>query len=62
MSDTALQATSFPDVLARVLPVYEIPNDNLAGEVLIPGMANAEAARVGAGFFSSRCLAQIAQV
>ena len=43
-----------------VRPVYEIPHDDLVGEVLIPAMRHAQDIRIGAGFFSSRCLAQIA--
>ena len=43
-----------------VRPVYEIPHDDLVGEVLIPSMRYAQDIRIGAGFFSSRCLAQIA--
>lgn len=47
-------------VLANVLPVYEIPDDDLVGEVLIPAMESASQVRIGSGFFSSSCLAQIA--
>lgn len=52
--------TSFDEALANVLPDYEIPDDDLVGEVLIPAMRNAEEVRIGSGFFSSQCLAQIA--
>lgn len=48
------------DALGHVLPMYEIPDDDLIGDVLLPAMGNAEEVRVGAGFFSSRCLAEIA--
>jgi superfamily II DNA or RNA helicase len=37
-----------------------VPDDDLVGEVLIPAMSAAIDVRVGAGYFSSRCLAQIA--
>ena len=47
-------------VLADAQPLYEIPGDDLVGEVLQPAMTVASTARVGAGFFSSHCLAQIA--
>src|SRR3954447_23543873 len=47
-------------VLADAQPLYEIPGDDLVGEVLQPAMAASTTARVGAGFFSSHCLAQIA--
>ena len=50
----------FSAKLGRVRPAYEIPNDDLVGEVLIPAMRTSDEVRVGAGFFSSRCLAQIA--
>lgn len=46
--------------LETTRPLYEIPGDDLVGEVLQPAMATATSARVGAGFFSSHCLAQIA--
>ncbi len=39
---------------------YAIPDDDLVGEVLIPAMRASEEVRVAVGFFSSRCLAQIA--
>lgn len=40
--------------------MYEIPDDDLVGDVLIPAMGAAEEVRLAAGFFSSRCLAQLA--
>lgn len=46
--------------LEKVLPDYEIPSDDLIGDVLIPAMRVATQVRIGSGFFSSRCLAQIA--
>ena len=49
-----------PNALAHVMPVYEIPLDDLVGDVLIPAMRCATDMRVGTGFFSSQCLAQIA--
>lgn len=52
--------SSLRKVLEDALPVYEIPDDDLVGEVLIPAMAHADEVRIGAGFFSSQCLAQIA--
>src|SRR5688572_24325557 len=48
------------EALKSVLPDYEIPDDDLVGEVLIPAMSTADEVRIGAGFFSSRCFAQIA--
>lgn len=53
-------ADGLSEALACALPVYEIPDDDLVGEVLIPAMNVSTAVRVGAGFFSSHCLAQIA--
>ena len=47
-------------VVSAVRPAYEIPHDDLVGEVLIPAMRCAQDVLIGAGFFSSRCLAQIA--
>lgn len=46
--------------LAQVEAVYEIPDDDLVGEVLIPAMSNADEVRIASGYFSSLCLAQIA--
>ena len=51
---------SFSVELARVRPAYEIPTQDLVGEVLVPAMRMCEEVRIEAGFFSSRCLAQIA--
>ena len=51
---------TFGALLDSVLPAYEIPNDDLVGEVLIPALSEADEVRVSAGFFSSRCLAQVA--
>jgi superfamily II DNA or RNA helicase len=52
--------TGLTKALATVLPDYEIPDDDLVGEVLIPALTAAEEVRIGVGFFSSRCLAQVA--
>lgn len=52
--------TGLTDAVADALPIYEIPDDDLVGEVLVPAMESAEEARIAAGFFSSRCLAQLA--
>ena len=46
--------------LVRVRPAYEIPAHDLVGEVLVPALRLCDEARIEAGFFSSRCLAQIA--
>lgn len=53
-------SVSFREVVGSAEPLYQIPEDDLVGEVLIPAMAAADEARIGAGFFSSRCFAQIA--
>jgi superfamily II DNA or RNA helicase len=47
-------------VLRSALPVYEIPEDDLVGEVLVPAIRVSDEVRIAAGFFSSQCLAQIA--
>jgi superfamily II DNA or RNA helicase len=52
--------TPLIEAVSKAEPLYQIPEDDLVGEVLIPAMAVADEARIGAGFFSSRCLAQIA--
>ena len=46
--------------LTDVDPVYEIPDDDLIGEVLVPAMSHADEVWVGSGYFSSHCLAQVA--
>ena len=52
--------SSFRRALDSARPAYEIPHDDLVGEILIPAMQHADEVCIGAGFFSSRCLAQIA--
>ena len=47
-------------VLADIAPVYEIPDDDLIGEVLVPAISHADEVWVGSGYFSSCCLAQVA--
>ena len=51
---------TFGSLFDSVRPTYEIPNDDLVGEILNPALRSADDARVSAGFFTSRCLAQIA--
>ena len=51
---------SFSSHFSRVHPAYEIPSQDLVGEVLVPAMRLCDELRIEAGFFSSRCLAQIA--
>ena len=51
---------TFGPLLDSVLPAYEIPSDDLVGEVLIPALRVADEVRIAAGFFTSRCLAQVA--
>jgi len=46
--------------LERVQSLYEIPQDDLVGEVLIPALSVAENVDISVGFFSSRSLAAIA--
>lgn len=46
--------------LAETDSVYEIPDDDLIGEVLVPAMSHADEVRIGSGYFSSQCLAQVA--
>jgi len=50
----------FVKLLENILPDYEIPNDDLVGEVLIPAMSSSIEAKIGTGFFSAGSLAQIA--
>ena len=50
----------FDVTFRQIRPAYDIPEDDLVGEVLVPAMQSCGELRIGAGFFSSRCLAQIA--
>ncbi len=50
----------FASQFATVRPAYDIPEDDLIGEVLVPAMRLCDEVRIEAGFFSSRCLSQIA--
>ncbi|MET7400633.1 DEAD/DEAH box helicase family protein [Dactylosporangium sp. NPDC005572] len=52
--------TSLIAAMNKAEPLYQIPEDDLVGDVLVPAMAASDEARIGAGFFSSRCFAQIA--
>ncbi|MCY3922320.1 MAG: DEAD/DEAH box helicase family protein [Chloroflexi bacterium] len=52
--------TQMAAAMGDIDPVYEIPADDLVGEVLVPAMSLARQARIASGYFSSRCLAQIA--
>jgi len=40
--------------------MYDIPEDDVVSEVFVPAMKIATNVRIGAGFFSSKCLAQLA--
>ena len=51
---------TFGSLFDSVRPAYEIPDDDLVGEILDPALRSADDARVAAGFFTSRCLSQIA--
>ncbi|WP_420444517.1 DEAD/DEAH box helicase family protein [Candidatus Poriferisodalis sp.] len=51
---------TFGSLFDSVRPAYEIPDDDLVGEILTPALCSADDARIAAGFFTSRCLAQIA--
>ena len=51
---------SFLTQFAELRPVYEIPDDDLVGDILVPAMRSCDDLRIGVGFFSSACLAQIA--
>ena len=50
----------FSDALNHVAPLYQIPNQDLVGEVIVPAMRHSDEVMIEAGFFSSRCLAQVA--
>ena len=48
------------DSFSDIHPVYEIPDDDLVGEVLIPALSLADTIDISVGFFSSHSLSQIA--
>ena len=51
---------TFENRFSLVKPIYEIPEDDLVGQVLNPAMQMSQEVRIAAGFFSSQCLAQLA--
>lgn len=51
---------SLREVLAEAKPVYEIPEDDLIGDVLIPALSASSKIDIAVGFFTSQCIAQIA--
>ena len=53
-------ASDLRSTLADVRPVYEIPEQDLVGEVLIPALKSASQVDIAVGFFTSHCLSQIA--
>lgn len=53
-------ATDGPRGLASARAFYEVPRDNVAGELLIPAMQIAHRVRIMAGFFSSHSFTQLA--
>ncbi len=57
---TTAARMSLAQVLADARPVYEIPEQDLVGEVLNPVMGVTSSVDIGVGFFSSHCLSQIA--
>ena len=50
---------TFTLLFGSVRPVYEIPDDDLVGEIITPAFCAADIVRLEAGFFTSRCLAQV---
>jgi len=46
--------------LASVRSLYEVPRDDIASELLIPGMKAAHSVRIMVGFFNSQSFAQLA--
>lgn len=59
MSFTDLDKNSL-QTLEKVKPLYILPRENLAEEVLIPAFSLAEQAKIMVGFFSSKVLANLA--
>ena len=57
---TPASEVSLVRAFAEVRPGYEIPEQDLVGEVLNPAMKVTETLDIGVGFFSSHCLSQIA--
>ncbi len=51
---------AFQDSLATARSVYELPQDDLIGEVLVPALGLADEVRISAGFFTSSSFGQIA--
>jgi superfamily II DNA or RNA helicase len=48
------------DAMRTTEPIYILPKDDVAADVIIPGLAGSSSAEVMIGFFSSQALAEIA--
>jgi superfamily II DNA or RNA helicase len=53
-------ARGLSDALRATEPIYILPKDDVAGTVIVPGLAASERAEVMIGFFASQALAEIA--
>ncbi len=60
VSHLIVMSSSLREALGEHLWAYEIPEDDLVGEVLVPSMRSASEVRIAAGYFTSGCLAQVA--
>lgn len=50
----------FRGMLEEIAAIYSLPEDDLAGEVLIPAIGNSTLTSIASGFFSSGALAMVA--
>ncbi len=56
----AIAVAEMAEALKDTLSLYDIPEDDLIGDVLMPAMHHAEGVWIGTGFFSSKSFLQIA--
>ncbi len=52
--------TAFDGSLEAVEPLYDLPTDDLVGQVLNPAMQSADEVSIASGYFSSHALAKVA--
>lgn len=61
MADTAAgDARQFAGQLDDVAPLYDLPDDDIVGEVFVPALGLADSVAIATGYFSSEALAKIA--
>jgi superfamily II DNA or RNA helicase/HKD family nuclease len=60
VNDTTRPNNKLVTKLSDARSGYEVPDDDLVNEVLVPALQNADRIDIAVGFFSSHCISQIA--